>query len=216
MAKLKIGKKSGLRYFGVDDLRRWKSSYDPSHYFPGDWRGTAVDLLNDARLPPEERLWFVLRTELLSKLSLRLFAVWCAKRVQLLAGHPLGELTVSVAERYANGQASYQELVAVRDAAVDAQWLAAQSLRKTPAADLPLRLQSASALRACAFAAHGEERPAAYGAALESCRALPGYRSSDIPVAQLIEVFRAEGRQRVLARASRRKSVSTVPSEATV
>jgi hypothetical protein len=40
--KLKIGKKSGLRYFSIADVRSWKPCYDPAKYIPEDWRGTAA------------------------------------------------------------------------------------------------------------------------------------------------------------------------------
>ena len=61
----------------------------------------------------------------------RLYAVWCARRVQHLLTDPRSVAALDVAARYANGQATYEELAAAReaweawaawDAASDAAW----------------------------------------------------------------------------------------------
>jgi hypothetical protein len=53
----------------------------------------------------------------------RLFAVWCARRVQHLMKDPRSIAAIDVAERYANGKATRAELDAARTAARDA-WIA--------------------------------------------------------------------------------------------
>ncbi len=50
----------------------------------------------------------------------RLFAVWCARQVQHLMDDQRSIDALNVAERYANGEASDNELTAARDAARDA------------------------------------------------------------------------------------------------
>ena len=65
--------------------------------------------------------------------TLRLFAVWCARNTPLGDGRKTGDLltdprslaALEVAERYAHGKASREELVSARDAARDAAWDAA-------------------------------------------------------------------------------------------
>ena len=60
--------------------------------------------------------------------TLRLFAVWCARNTPLGDGRKTGDLltdprslaALEVAERYAHGNASQEELVSARDAAEDA------------------------------------------------------------------------------------------------
>lgn len=47
----------------------------------------------------------------------RLFAVWCARRVQHLMIAPRSVAALDVAERFARGEATVEELVAARDAA---------------------------------------------------------------------------------------------------
>jgi hypothetical protein len=52
--------------------------------------------------------------------EIRLYAVWCARQVQHRMTDPRSIAALDVAERYANGQATDQELRAARDAAWDA------------------------------------------------------------------------------------------------
>jgi len=69
--------------------------------------------------------------------TLRLFAVWCARNTPLGDGRKTGDLltdprslaALEVAERYAHGNASQEELVSARDAAGDARDAQADHLR---------------------------------------------------------------------------------------
>ena len=77
-----------------------------------------ADALWCARAEPQhERVW-------------RLFAVWCARQVQHLMTDPRSLAALDVAERYANGMATDEELQAAREAARaawdawDAAWAA--------------------------------------------------------------------------------------------
>jgi hypothetical protein len=56
----------------------------------------------------------------------RLFAVWCARQVQHLITDHRSIDALDVAERFANGQATVNELAAAKDAAWDAAWDAAR------------------------------------------------------------------------------------------
>ena len=55
----------------------------------------------------------------------RLFAVWCARKVQHLMIDPRSVAALDVAERFANGEAAREELSAARAAARDAAGAAA-------------------------------------------------------------------------------------------
>ena len=61
--------------------------------------------------------------------EIRLYAVWCARQVQHLMKDPRSIAALDVAERFAHGKATQQELDAARDAARaaagDAAWAAA-------------------------------------------------------------------------------------------
>ena len=54
----------------------------------------------------------------------RLYAVWCARQVQHLMTDSRSLAALDVAERYANGKATADELAAARGAARDAAWAA--------------------------------------------------------------------------------------------
>jgi hypothetical protein len=67
--------------------------------------------------------------------ELRLYAVWCARQVQHLLTDPRSIAALDVAERFANGEASQQELDAARAAARDAAGTAAGTAARAAARD---------------------------------------------------------------------------------
>ncbi|HDR9320603.1 TPA: hypothetical protein QDB42_000649, partial [Burkholderia multivorans] len=82
--------------------------------------------------------------------DIRLFSVWCARQVEHLMEDHRSKDALNVAERFANGDASDEELVAARDAAGAAA--------------------GAAAWAAAGAAARAAARDAAWGAALASAR----------------------------------------------
>lgn len=72
-------------------------------------------------------IWIATCHGVLTDRELRLFAVWCARRVQHLMTDPRSINAIDVAERYANGEATDDELTAAWDAAGAAAWDAARS-----------------------------------------------------------------------------------------
>ena len=83
-------------------------------------------------LKPEWLIWVATREGVLDDRTLRLFAVWCARQVQHLMTDPRSVTALDVAERFANGAATADELRAA-DAAMDeaikrqADWLRANA-----------------------------------------------------------------------------------------
>ena len=73
----------------------------------------------------EDALWCC-RVEPQYAREWRLFAIWCARQVQHLMRDKRSLDALDVAERYANGEATNEELDAARDAAWDAAWDAAR------------------------------------------------------------------------------------------
>ena len=63
--------------------------------------------------------------------EIRLFAVWCARQVQHLMKDPRSINALDVAERFANGDATKEELAAARAAAWDAAWAAARDAQES-------------------------------------------------------------------------------------
>ena len=93
--------------------------------------------------------------------EIRLYAVWCARQVQHLMTDPRSLAALDVAERFANGEASADELdaalAAARDAARDAACYAALAAACYAARD--------AAWAAAGDAAWGAARDAAWAAA---------------------------------------------------
>ena len=78
--------------------------------------------------------------------EMRLFAVWCARQVQHLMPDQRCTNTLDVAERYANGEASSEELDAARTAA-------AANAARTAAAHAVAHATAANAAADAAYAA---------------------------------------------------------------
>jgi hypothetical protein len=112
-------------------------------------------------LRPDWLVWVATRPGVLDDRTLRLFAVWCARRVQHLLTDPRS-IAALAAERHAHGQATDEELSSARDAA----WSAARAAASDAARD---------AARAAALAAARDAaRAAALAAAREAARAAAG------------------------------------------
>jgi hypothetical protein len=103
-------------------IRQFKPYYDPSKYITDENEELPIkDWIQKYRnvIPAKDILWLLLRKEFLSVKDLKLFAVWCAREVLKLIENP-DERSVkacNVAERYANGEATKEELLDARDAA---------------------------------------------------------------------------------------------------
>jgi hypothetical protein len=93
------------------------SAHRPSKYISEDWTGTALDVLDLPNVAPTEKLW-VLRKVLDDKI-LRLFAVACARRAlaRIVKPDTRSLIAVNIAEAYANGRASKEELATACTAA---------------------------------------------------------------------------------------------------
>ena len=123
-----------MKTFTVKDLRNWGACYDPIKYLTEDWQGTAIDLLKIDAIPSQDRLWAVLRTDLVSERLMRLFAVWSARQVQHLMIDIKSIEALDVTERFANKEATKQEMDAAGAAARDAAWAAARAAARDAAA----------------------------------------------------------------------------------
>lgn len=92
---------------------------------------TMADVWETAK--PEWLLWVATREGVLTDRELRLLAVWACRQVQHLMTDPRSIAAVDVAERFANGQATADELAAARAAAWDAAWDAAGAAARAAA-----------------------------------------------------------------------------------
>ena len=112
----------------LKDIRDLDPCYDPAKHLPEDWHGSLLDILNLKGPSPEDKIWVV--TGLLDDKTKRLFIAWCAREALKLLENPdpRSVAACDVAEKFALGKATEEELkgarAAARDAA-DAAWGAA-------------------------------------------------------------------------------------------
>ena len=182
---MKRGKKSGLVYFTMANIRSWNPCYDPIKYLPEDFKGTAVTILEDERIPFSDRLWVVCRSEIISDRVMRLFAVWCARQVQHLMKDPRSLAALNVVERFANGQATEAELHAAGAAAWGAAGAAAWGAARGAAGDAAWDAARNAAWDAARNAARAAARAAAGDAAWDAARGAQKCK--------LLEMVKAEG-----------------------
>ena len=115
-----------MKKFTIETIRSFEPCYDPGRHISEDWQGTIIDILDDKRIPLQDRLSVILRTDFVSEKLMRLFAVWCARQVQHLMKDQRSINALDVAEKFANGKVSKEELkdasAAARAAARAATW----------------------------------------------------------------------------------------------
>jgi len=151
--------------FDIAFIRSKHPCYDPTRYLPEGWKGSVKGILRHRDMPAKDKIWVVLRKDLLNDKTLRLFAVACARRALAKVPNPDPRCIVAcdVADSFANGIATREELTLARAYADDAY--AAVYAVVYVAAD-------AAAARAAAYAATADvTADAAYYAADASAAA---------------------------------------------
>lgn len=119
-------------------IRSFKPCYDPSEINADDKELLSVKKwilkYRDIVKNKHDILWLICREELMTDKDLRLFAVWCARETFKITVADERSIEVcNVAERYANGLASDEELENVRLVALKANLSAAWSAVKPSA-----------------------------------------------------------------------------------
>ena len=114
------------------DFAKHEPCYNPAEKY-GEWEGTILDLMQHPEIPAKDKVWAFTREGIVGDKTLRLFAVGCARKVQHLMKDQRSIDALDVAERYANGNATKDELAAARAAAWEAAWDAAQAATRAAA-----------------------------------------------------------------------------------
>jgi hypothetical protein len=109
------------------DIVAMKPCYMPACYMPEEigiekgYSATIPDFINEYRDKvnrPEDIIWTVARPDYMNEKDRMLFAVWCAREALKLINPDQRSIDAcDVAERYANGEATDDELAAARVAA---------------------------------------------------------------------------------------------------
>ena len=157
-----------LKSLNWSDFDQHKPCYSPQERY-GDFSGTILDILKDERVPDDEKIWAFTREGIMDDRTLRLFAVGCARKVQHLMADQRSINALDVAERYANGLASDEDLASAKKAAWEAAREAAwEAAREAWEAAWEARAAAWEAAMAAAMAAAREARAAAMAAAMEA------------------------------------------------
>jgi hypothetical protein len=162
-------------------IRKFDPCYDPSKVITDETAKLTVKQWVEkyrSIVPARDIVWLLLRKEFLSEKDLRLFAVWCARELLKLIENP-DERSVNacnVAEKFANGEATKEELYrAYRDAIYAAY-----------------AVYDAANAAAHAFAAADSARDAAYSAAYSAAYYAAYYATNatrSLQIDQLLSYF---------------------------
>ena len=101
-------------------LDSYNPCYPASRYYGEDYKGDILQLAQDPRIPFEDRLWVIMRPELVSDKLMRLFAVWCARQVRRNNQDPRVKRALDVAVAYVFGEATEEQLAEASKGACNA------------------------------------------------------------------------------------------------
>ena len=133
-------------------------------------RWTALDILELEEIPDEDKLWAVLREDLIEPEKLHEFACVCAERALSRVEHPdpRGVEAIKAKREWMKGEISDAELAAAWDAASDATMDAAWDAARDAARDAAWDAAWAAAWAAAMDAASAAAMPAARAAAMDA------------------------------------------------
>ncbi len=161
------------------DFAKHEPCYNPAEKY-GEWQGTILELMQHPDIPNEDKIWAFTREGIVDDKTLRLFAVGCARRVQHLMNDQRSLDALDVAERYANGNATEDELAVARDAA----WYAASAAANNAA----WYAANNAAWYAASAAANNAEGAAAWAAAWAAEGAAASDAASDAERQAQVEI----------------------------
>jgi hypothetical protein len=185
--KLNYGKKTGLRYFDIENVRSWQPCYDPIEYLQENKRYTSH----------ADKIWVAMRTDLISEKCMRLFAVWCSRQVLKHDANKSLFKALEAAEKFTKGEITAEELRAAESSAWSAARSAARSAAESAAsAAWSAAWGAASAARSAAESAASAARNAAESAAWSAASAARSAEQQK-QINKLIEMVKIEGLDRV-------------------
>jgi hypothetical protein len=101
-------------------IRKLNLDYDPSRYIKDENEELSIrNWIKKYRkvIPIKDIIWLLVREDFLSEKDLRLFSVWCAREALKLIENPDHRSieACNIVEKYANGEATEEELNIARD-----------------------------------------------------------------------------------------------------
>ena len=147
-------------------IRSFNPCYDPSEIVSDENETLTVkewiEKYRNAVKSHDDIIWLICRNDFMTDRDLRLFAVWCARESLKLIESP-DERSVNacnVAELYANGEATQDELEASWEAAREASWEAAWEAARAAAREAARAASREAAWAAARVAAREAAREA--------------------------------------------------------
>jgi AcrR family transcriptional regulator len=110
------------------DFDQFQPCYSPQEKY-GDFNGTILDILNDERIPDNDKIWAATCKGILPDYVNRKFATQCCRQIWHLLTDERSRNAVEVAERFNEGEATAEELNAAWAAAWAADAASAAALR---------------------------------------------------------------------------------------
>ena len=186
-----------MKQFDIQEINKWNPCYPPERHLSPSEKYTVLSILDRKDIPFEDRLWVILRPEMVSDKLMRLFAVWCARQVQHLMKDERSTKALDVAEAFANGMATIEELAAAWDAARAAAWdaawaaawAAARAAAWAAAWDAAQAAAQAAAWAAAWDAAQAAALAAAWAAAWDAALAAARAAAWDAQESKLMEMI---------------------------
>jgi len=166
-------------------IRSWGPCYAPDKYYDEEWVGDVLSVVHDDHIPWSDRLWVVCRTDLLSDKLMRFFAASCARKVQHLMTDKRSLDALDVAEAFARGLATREQLFVAKEGAHVAAYAASDAANAARDACYSAHYAPRDAAKAAGHAAEDTARSAARNAANAAAYAAgyvasaAGYAASD-------------------------------------
>jgi len=151
-----------------NDLKKMNPCYEPEEIgITKNYSATIPEFIKEYRNKVKQKqdiIWALCRNDYMTDKDMRLFAVWCAREALKLIENPDPRSVeiCNVAERFANGEATQEELSAAGIAACSAARSAAGSAARSAAG---------TAAWSAAWSAVESARPTACSAARSAARA---------------------------------------------
>lgn len=144
---------------------------------------TIGEIIDLRFVPAKDKLWLLLREEIIPARTLHEFAVWCAETTLTKANVTDERIwnALNVKRLWLNGKATDEELAAARSAARDAAWDAAW--------DVAMDAVRYAALDAARYAARDAAKYAAWDAAWYAASDATMYAARDEQLAKLKEML---------------------------
>lgn len=185
-------------YITIEDIRKYKPCYDPAEKLGDEWKGSLIDILTLTNVNVADKIWVI--AKFLDDKTNRLFAVWCAREALKLIDNPDPRLinACNVAEKFALGKATKEELVAARFAAWDAEGYSVRDAARDAARDADATASVAASVAASvdawdtSAAARYATRYAAWDSAGFAASAASTSDASAAQIKQLIKMIEGQ------------------------